>query len=103
MAAPLVDARLDDVQWLLPALWPDGDAEVSVGWASEGLRFVANPSPDDCRLLVPASPRRAASESVRRYHDGADTKQRLKMAATELLLRLGGRRNRNSVSPLAIL
>lgn len=83
------DTRLDDLEWLMPALWPDATPAVHLGRVPGTRWFVSNPSPADCRLLVPGSPRRAASQAVRRYHDGASTRARLEMVATESLLRLG--------------
>ena len=85
------DARLDDLEWMLPALWPDATPEPVVGRSGE-LWFVANPSPSDCRLLVPGGSNRAAAEAVRRYHDGASLKARATMLATEVALRAGATR-----------
>ena len=85
-------ARAEDLEWLMPALWPTATPRVELGRRAGSRWFVSNPSPHDCRLLVPGGNNRAAAQAVRRYHDGANPRSRLVMFASEMALRLGAAR-----------
>jgi hypothetical protein len=75
-----------DIEWLRNSLWPGSEDEPG---SRRTISYLANPSPTDCRLLIPTASRRAAAQSVRRYHNGASTRARLVMSVTELGLRIG--------------
>lgn len=93
---PVVDTEqsteaveVSDLEWVSRALDPTGQVSFATVAKQGSVCFLANPGVGDCRLLVPLRPRRAAAESVRRYHDAASLSQRLRMAVTEAGLVLG--------------
>ncbi|MEM7271936.1 MAG: hypothetical protein AAF547_02545 [Actinomycetota bacterium] len=78
----------DPLPWLAEILWPDGSTDIELDGPAEP-RWWASPSPSDPRILVPATAPAAARAAVRRYHDGFDTRLRLRSLAAEAIVGLG--------------
>lgn len=73
--------------WLANILWPDHAADIGPHGTSRP-RWWASPSAADPRILIPADAPAAARTAVRRYHDGFDTRRRLRSLAAETVLRV---------------
>jgi hypothetical protein len=77
--AVVVD-ECDELAWLVDLLGSDRTGTV---------RYLARPDLDDLRLLVPTSPRPAASAALRRLHDDRSRSQRVQALAGRLAGRAG--------------